>query len=417
MAKYSQAYCQIGTDRVIGIDYASMRNYRLAKIRAWMKEKNIGLYVTFDAWNMRYLNGGYPTVPCRWASSMFSILCQNDEPILSATTVMNPFRLADYYPWLPEGHVTKDIGGAKAALKPEQWYGFRDYMINLMEKFGVRHLPVALDHCPNADIAFEVMRQAGLTVINPMEDLAKIRLQKDDNEIACMRISCAVAEAAMWSCQKAMHPAIRENELTAIGVREQYCHATDEVVPPNIISGWRTNPMHTDFTDRLILAGDLIAVHMDDVCFNGYKSSLGRTFVIGKATDEQKQAYQIAYELMQKAIAQIKPGNTTKDITSVWPHDPAFWNCPDRNSAMRCAHGNGIGMMFEDAPYFSAMDGDDAEAVTLLPGMTFALETWYGPKDAPFGASIKETVLVTEDGCEILTHYPSDKIIEVPLGQ
>ena len=49
--------------------------------------------------------------------------------------------------------------------------------------------------------------------------------------------------------------------------------------------------------------------------------------------------------------------------------------------------------------------------------MTFALETWYGPKGADFGASIKETVLVTEEGCQVLTQYPVDQIIEIPLGQ
>ncbi len=417
MAKYQKAYCQIATDRNIGIDYDAMRKYRLSKIRAWMKEKNIGLYVTFDAWNMRYLNGGYPTVPCRWAASMFSILCQNDEPILSATTVMNPFRLKDYYPWMPADHVTKDIGGAKAALTEQSWYGFRDYMINLMKKFGVIDLPIAIDHCANPYICRKVMEDAGIKVVDPAEDLAFVRLEKCEQEIACMKISCAVAEAAMWSCQKALRPAIRENELTAIGVREQYCHATDEVVPPNVISGWRTNPMHMDFTDRLILAGDLVNIHMDDVCFNGYKSSLGRTFVIGKATDEQKESYAIALKLMRDAIDQIKPGNTTKDVTNAWPHDPGFWGCPDKNSARRCCHGNAIGMMFEDAPYFSAMDGDEVTSVTFTPGMTFSLETWYGPNGADYGASIKETVLVTEDGCEILTHYPVDKIIEVPLGQ
>ena len=104
---------QYGTDKSIGIDYAAMREYRLARVREMMEREGYGIFITWDAWNMRYLNGGYPTVPCRWAATMFSILCRNDEPLLSATTVMDPFRLKEYYPWMPADHVTKDIGGGK----------------------------------------------------------------------------------------------------------------------------------------------------------------------------------------------------------------------------------------------------------------------------------------------------------------
>ena len=60
-------------------------------------------------------------------------------------------------------------------------------------------------------------------------------------------------------------------------------------------------------------------------------------------------------------------------------------------------------------PFFSCAYNDATE---LRPGMVLALETWYGPRGADFGAGIKETVLVTETGCDVLTHYRSDQIIE-----
>ena len=409
------SYSQIGTDRNIGINYAAMREYRLARVREMMDRNDIGLLVSWDAWDMRYINAGYPTVPCRWAATMLSILCRGDEPILQATTVMDPFRLKDYYPWLPADHVVKNINSGKIAFEEPMWATFMDKVEELLDKYGVRHLAVGLDACPLPQLAAQMFAKRGIKIVVPTEELREMRSVKSADEIACMKISAAIAESAMYEVQRTMHPAIRENDLVAVAVRDQYCHATDEVVPPAVVSGWRTNPMHCDYTDRLIMAGETTAVHIDAVSFNGYKTSLGRTFVIGKATQEQKDAYAVALKLMKNAIAAIKPGNTTADIQAAWPNDPGFWGYEDPADVRRFAHGHGIGLIFEDGPWFSAVDGH--EPVELKPGMTFALETWYGPRGAKFGASIKETVLVTDEGCEVLTHYPVEGIIEVPLGQ
>jgi Xaa-Pro aminopeptidase len=365
---------------------------------------------------MRYIASAYPTVPCRWFGTQSVFICEGDKPIVSCSTVMDPFRMRDYFPWLPADHVTKDISGSRTSLTAESWEPFADLVIGMMKEHGVENKKIALDLCPVPDTCSRVFRDKGYTVIIPLDEMAQCRRIKSVDEVACMKISASIAEAAMYSIQKKLHPAIHENELTALGVRRQYDLAADEVVPVNVASGWRTNPMHADFTDRLVLAGETVAVHVDDVCYNGYKTSLGRTFVVGKATQGQKDAYATALKLMQDAIAAIKPGGTTKDVLAVWPKDPSFWGYESPDDVRRFAHGNGIGLMFEDGFSFSAADQDE-EPVPFEIGMTMALETWYGPRGAGYGASIKETVIVTERGCELLTQYPVDQIIEVPLGQ
>jgi Xaa-Pro aminopeptidase len=47
-------------------------------------------------------------------------------------------------------------------------------------------------------------------------------------------------------------------------------------------------------------------------------------------------------------------------------------------------------------------------------GMVFALETYAGSQDGTFGVRLEEEVLVTEDGCELLTKFPSDDLTESP---
>lgn len=407
-------YGQIGTDRMIGIDYASMREYRLARVREMMDREGYGIFITWDAWNMRYINGGYPTVPCRWAATMFSILCRNDEPLLSATTVMDPFRLKDYYPWMPADHVTKDIGGGKMSFTRPMWENFIQTILDMMEKNGVSGMPIALDACPAPELVRDMFQERGATVVVPVEQLYELRSIKSKDELACINISAAIAESAMYDVHKALRPGVPEYMMTALGIKRQYFHDTDEVVPPAIISGKRTNPMHCDYTDQLIMAGETVAVHMDAVCFNGYKTSLGRTFVIGKATQEQKDAYAVALKLMKDAMAAIRDGASTNDIIAAWPDSPSFWGYDNWDECRRFAHGNGIGLIFEEGPFFSCADRD-REGQTLREGMVLALETWYGPRGADFGASIKETVLVTKEGCKPITCYPVDQIIECPL--
>lgn len=410
-------YTQNGTDRFTCIDYAAMRAYRTNRVREMMAREGIGLLVSWDAWNMRYINSAYPTVPCRWFGTQVSIIYEGDESILSCSTVQDPFRMRDYVTWLPSDHVTKDLGGSKTAQFAGGWQYFMENIMDILTKFDLCDKLVALDGCPVPQIVIKLFEEKGIKVIVPMEQMAKVRSIKNADEVACMKISASMAEAAMYDIQKALHPAIHENELTAIGIRRQFELNTDEGMPVNVSSGWRTNPMHSDFTDRLILAGELVAVHVDDVCYNGYKTSLGRTFVIGKARQEQKDSYATALKMMQDAIAAIRPGATTKDVQAVWPNDPGFWGYDNPDDVCRFACGHGIGLIFEDGFTFSCVDSNDETPVTFEPGMTIALETWYGPKGANFGASIKETVLVTESGCDLITQYPVNQIIEVPLGQ
>ncbi len=409
-------YSQNGTDRYVGIDYAAMRTYREQRVRDMMAREDIGIIISWDAWNMRYMACAYPTVPCRWFGTQSVFICEGDKPIVSCSTVMDPFRMRDYFPWLPADHVTKDISGSRMALTPEAWAPFVQLVTDMMKQHGVEHKKIALDLCPIPEVCSKCFRDAGYEVVIPLAEMAEIRKIKSVDEVACMKISASIAEAAMYDIQKKLHPAVHENELTALGMRRQYELFGDEVVPVNVASGWRTNPMHSDFTDRLILANETVAVHVDDVCYNGYKTSLGRTFVIGKASQAQKDAYAVALKLMQDAIAAIRPGGSSADVLAVWPDSPDFWGYEDNDDVRRFAHGHGIGLMFEDGYSFSCADQDE-EPVSFEVGMTLALETWYGPRSGGFGCSIKETVLVTERGCELLTQYPVENIIEVPLGQ
>ena len=75
--------------------------------------------------------------------------------------------------------------------------------------------------------------------------------------------------------------------------------------------------------------------------------------------------------------------------------------------------GHGVGMSLWERPIFSKrFKGQDKP---LKEGMVFALETWKGSNDGSGAARIEEEVVVTKNGCEIITNYPSDHLISCGL--
>ena len=70
----------MASDRLQGINYARMREYRLARTKEMMKKYGIGTMVTWDGWDMRYIASVYATIPCRWYEGQFVVLPVNGDP-------------------------------------------------------------------------------------------------------------------------------------------------------------------------------------------------------------------------------------------------------------------------------------------------------------------------------------------------
>ena len=76
-------------------------------------------------------------------------------------------------------------------------------------------------------------------------------------------------------------------------------------------------------------------------------------------------------------------------------------------------YGHGVGLSLWERPIFSKRFR--GQNTPLREGMVFALETWKGAEDGTGAARIEEEVVVTKDGCEIITNFPSDRLISCGL--
>jgi Xaa-Pro dipeptidase len=131
----------------------------------------------------------------------------------------------------------------------------------------------------------------------------------------------------------------------------------------------------------------------------GYHSELERTMVIGPASDEQKRMFDHMVALQDAALAALRPGVQCADVDRAVR---AYYEEHDLMSYWKHHVGHAIGLRYHEGPFLDL--GDPTE---LRPGMVFTVEPGlYAPGLGGFRHS--DTVVVTEEGIEILTYYPRD---------
>jgi Xaa-Pro aminopeptidase len=139
----------------------------------------------------------------------------------------------------------------------------------------------------------------------------------------------------------------------------------------------------------------------------GYNSELERTMVVGRPTEDQRRMFGHMKQVQEVALAAMRPGARCCDV------DRAVRKYYEDNDLMRhWKHhsGHAIGLRYHEGPFLDL--GDSTE---LKPAMIFTVEPGlYTPELGGFRHS--DTVLIAEDGIELLTYYPRDlESLVVPI--
>ena len=165
---------------------------------------------------------------------------------------------------------------------------------------------------------------------------------------------------------------------------------------------------------RVIRQGDLLKVDTG-AYFEGYHGDSCITICVGDAPQEAKTLSRVAKEALMAGLSQVKAGNTLLDIAgAVEDHVKA-----NGFSVVEDYTGHGVGRNLHEEPSVFNFRTDELPNVTLRPGMTLAIEPILNAgskacrtlrdqwtvvtRDGSLSAQWEHTVLVTSDGCEILT--------------
>lgn len=165
--------------------------------------------------------------------------------------------------------------------------------------------------------------------------------------------------------------------------------------------------------DTVLKDGDIINVDVTTI-LNGYYSDMSRMYLVGNVSDEAKRLVEVTKECMYEGIKCIKPYMPVGEIGNVI-HDIA-----DKNgySVVRALCGHGVGLDFHTDPIVNHFR-TNRKTMILVPGMVFTVEPMINEgtfdceildddwtvvtKDGKLSAQWEHTVVVTEDGVEIIT--------------
>jgi Xaa-Pro aminopeptidase len=386
------------------VNMERLRTERLARVKQFLKQSEFGALLCFDMNNIRYITATHIGT---WAMDKlvrFCLLPRDDEPIL--WDFGSAARHHQYYcPWLGDGRSRAGISTLRGAYPGQAKDVARKMRIEL-EARGLHKAPLGVDIIELP--VLRALQDEGLTVVDGQALMQEVRKIKTRDEITLLTTACMMVDAAYEALYEAMRPGMRENEAVALVNKTLYDLGSEHVEGVNAISGERCSPHPHVYTDRVLRPGD--PVYYDILhSYMGYRTCYYRTFVIGSASLAQVDAYKRCRDYLDAAISLIKPGRTTADVVKVWPRAQEF-GFQNEEAAFALQYGHGVGLSIWEKPIFSRLVSFDYPEV-IEEGMVFALETFWPAADGWSAARIEEQLVVTKDGCEVITRFPAEKLL------
>lgn len=227
---------------------------------------------------------------------------------------------------------------------------------------------------------------------------------KHPHEIEAVRRAGEVVAVGVRASLDACRVGVSELEVDGAGA-SAILAAASELGPDTMVELLTMTPsgtfrssmlMHVFSSTRRLERGDVL-IHTRQLALNGYRAELERTAFVGEPTDEQASAFQTMLDAQQAAIDALAPGVPASEV------DRAARSVIERagygeHAVHRTGHGIGVGV--HEQPYLRY---DNPEP--LRPGMLVTIEPgFYVPGLGGFRHS--DTLLVTDDGAELMTHFP-----------
>ena len=229
---------------------------------------------------------------------------------------------------------------------------------------------------------------------------------KDASEIELLRCATDLAEGVLHDLLPELTEGILERELAAQFVYEfKRRGASGPSFDPMALFGSHSSLPHGMPGDRALKSGDIVLLDFGCV-LNGYCSDLTRTFAFGRIPPGWfEEIYAVTLEAQLTALEAVKPGVPCSDVDAV-----ARDIIRDAGYGDYFGHGlgHGVGLEVHESPRLNMQ----SQAV-LEPGMAVTVEPGiYLPGKG--GVRIEDLVIVTGDGCDILTRTPKDlKVLDL----
>jgi Xaa-Pro aminopeptidase len=232
-----------------------------------------------------------------------------------------------------------------------------------------------------------------LEIIGGQGILDHLRMIKDEREIEILRRVCEIMDAGYAAA------------LEVIGEGRTEAEAGMDLLRVLVEAGSETMQVAGHFhtlSHRRLERGDAIDVDLGGVCYQKYCGDSARTIFVGPPNDEERAIFDVVVAAYERAMQLVRPGVLAETV-----HLETIKVIREAGYDMTWKVGHGIGLtcLGHEAPLLQ-----EGATFPLEPGMVHVIDPGvFLPgkhRDSPL--HIEDVVLVTEDGCELLTHANRD---------
>lgn len=369
---------------------------RIQRFCQRLSEKNVDVALVTDEDNIYYLTGYYDYLYMEFGRPTILVISQDGKSLLITPTI--------------------DLNMAKVSAKVDQIAAWNDGMGQEWRAelpkavHGAACVGIEPDHMPPVVRRYMDDLLGAETISSVSSILADMRMIKSAQELQLARDAGQVANAMMAAGRAAIKDGVPEYEVaiatSQAGTRKAAellsANYEDTDMSPNthflqiMASGKEITKTHHRATTRIMKTGEPVFLCFCGMTnFHRFKLGFDRTFWIGEIADKSQAAvYDVAIESQKAALAVLRPGITAEAVHAAYAKviEDAGYDYP-----FRC--GRATGFSFLEKPQL--VTGDKTR---IEPGMVFAVDGSVTVDS--FRAQVGDSVIITEDGYELLTNHP-----------
>jgi Xaa-Pro aminopeptidase len=240
-------------------------------------------------------------------------------------------------------------------------------------------------------------RLPGKSLVAVKDDISRLRMVKDDEEISLLREAVRISEDSMKEVEGLVKVGVREEEIAVeleYAMKKKGC---GQLPFPIIVASGENGAMpHAHAGARKLTPGDLVTIDFGAE-YRGYHSDETITLAVDHEQDRAREIYEIVLEAQRQGIATIKPGVSVKEVDKA-----ARTYIEERGYGDYFSHGtgHGVGLEIHEPPRVSPLGEEVLEEgmiITVEPGIY--IPGWGGVR-------IEDMVLVGKQGAYLLTTIP-----------
>ena len=401
MVNFARGQFIVDYEHRINID--DLRSKRVEKAQLEMKKRGIDALFCTKVENVRYLSSLRASFLAHRESVGAAVLIlQEGKPHLFTNGGEIP-RIKRDMPWIEAFHHLPKLEEQPLVDKM-----VRDTLVPLLKDLGINGGKIAVDLMTFLQFSAYERFLTDVEMADGDTLMHQVRRIKLDEEVYMIREACAIADAVNEAAMDSVHAGKRECDVAADAMQVLHSFSSEmaHLVSPFVASGEHMSPPTRFATDKIIRSGDIVFIDIG-AKWNGYFGDVARTMICGKPSKRQQEIYTAVYESLEKGLERTRPGFTNKQVADkIWETGSKYGL---KKNWFSLSIGHALGTSPNEPPYIGEPD-PDSEEVDLEPGMVFAIEPLIWVPDVPGGGGerIEETVLITEEGHEVLTRSRMD---------